>query len=450
MSIKKPILVGGLGAAFGLWGWFEWHEELTSIATIGSGFLGLIWFVLYRNRRNYIEPGLTTIEVQSVAVIKEETAQVIINLQQEQADKDWEPFTHRLNQVETLATAGFKVAVTGSNGVGKSTLIALLQEHFPDLMLEELNQDDSTPAYADAHGVIYMVNGDLTASDWEILAELKAQHHYLIICFNKQDQYPILDRQLLLQEIIRQAGEITSQVIAIAAAPAPRKVKVYDENGGATESQEETEVEIAPLLTSLHTMLSETHQPQLILCHQWRSLQAIKQEAQGLLNHSRYQKSVPLIEKYQWVVGLGVMANPVSSLDLIVTVAVNGQMIADLGEIYGQSFSLEQGEKVALVIGEVLIKQGLVELSSQAIVGLLKSSAITYLAGGTIQAISAAYLTRVAGLSLVRYWEETPKSISQVNTSRLTELLQSVFTETQKLDLLQGFVKRSVKKLEAS
>ena len=182
----------------------------------------------------------------------------------------------------------------------------------------------------------------------------------------------------------------------------------------------------------------------------WREAQEIKQQAKAILNKIRRDRAVPMMEKYQWIAAAAAFANPVSSLDLLATAAINAQMIVDLSSIYQQKFTLSQGQAIAGNIGKLMIKLGLVELSTHAISSLLKSNAITYVAGGATQGISAAYLTRVAGLSLVEYFQEqeiNPNPDKSLDLEKLSNKIKQVFEQTKRTEILQGFVKQTIPKL---
>lgn len=95
-----------------------------------------------------------------------------------------------------------------------------------------------------------------------------------------------------------------------------------------------------------------------------------------------------------------------------------------------------------------MLKLGLVELSTKAIGTVLKSNAVTFVAGGLVQGVSAAYLTRVAALSLVTYFEQQEIALdsgSNLNVDKLRQTLQNVFQQNQQVAFLQGFVKQGVK-----
>jgi uncharacterized protein len=139
-------------------------------------------------------------------------------------------------------------------------------------------------------------------------------------------------------------------------------------------------------------------------------------------------------------------------VDVIATAAINAQMILDLSALYHQSFTLPQAQKMAVTLGKVLLKLGLVELSSQAISTLLKTNALTFVAGGCVQGISAAYLTRIAGLSLIEYFSTQDPTLPLTDANplameRFSQILQAVFQKHQQLGFLQTFLGQALARL---
>jgi uncharacterized protein (DUF697 family) len=131
--------------------------------------------------------------------------------------------------------------------------------------------------------------------------------------------------------------------------------------------------------------------------------------------------------------------------------SVTAQLVVDLGAVYQQSFSLDQAKTVMGNLATQMVQLGLVEVATQAISPVLKSHALTYVAGGTIQGLSAAYLTRIAGLSLVEYFEECSMSLegttSPLQIDRLVQKVKQVFQENQRSVFLQSLVKQGIGKL---
>jgi hypothetical protein len=96
-----------------------------------------------------------------------------------------------------------------------------------------------------------------------------------------------------------------------------------------------------------------------------------------------------------------------------------------------------------------MIQLGLVELSTQAVGGILKTNAITYLAGGAVQGVSAAYLTHIAGLSLMQYFQEQDPhtQAEKLNFDKLGRILKGVFENNRRSQFLQTFTTGTLKRL---
>jgi uncharacterized protein len=125
--------------------------------------------------------------------------------------------------------------------------------------------------------------------------------------------------------------------------------------------------------------------------------------------------------------------------------------VIDLGAIYQQKFSLDRAQTAASAMGEVMLKLGLVEVCTQTIAGLLKTNAATYVAGGLVQGLSAAYLTRIAGLTLVEYFEAqdllAPEAAKAWNLDLLGTTLQKVFQANQRIAYLQTIFQQGIDRL---
>lgn len=189
---------------------------------------------------------------------------------------------------------------------------------------------------------------------------------------------------------------------------------------------------------------------QLVWATTNRAAVALKAGVKTVLNGVRRDRALPVIEQYQWIAAAAAFANPVPVLDLLTIAAINGQLVMDLGAMYQQKFSLQQAQTIAGTLGNLMLKLGLVELSTQTISGILKSNAITFVAGGAVQGVSAAYLTRLAGMSLIEYFQEQDASTTEAgscNFDRLSQTLQRVFQQNQRVLFLQSFAKQAVERL---
>jgi uncharacterized protein len=262
---------------------------------------------------------------------------------------------------------------------------------------------------------------------------------------NKQDQY-LADESASVLLSLKQ--RMQGNVVATAASPIPIKVRKHENDGSVQEWMEQP----APNIHQLTQQLGELAQQgqRLVWLTTMRKAGLLKADAKNWLNGTRRDRATPIIEQYQWIAAAAAFANPVPALDILATAAINAQMVMDLGNIYQQKFSLEQAQTVAGTMGSLMLKLGLVELSTKAISTVLKSNAVTFVAGGVVQGVSAAYLTRIAGLSLVEYFQQQEIAIDSgtgLNLENLRQTLQKVFGQNQQISFLQGFVKQGMKRL---
>lgn len=452
VKLHKPVLLTGIGLSMLIWLWEslgnsvlaigEW--SLTGAIALGGG----LWLLQSKKQNKQVsKPVQVSVNSETVtqAITKAET--MINTLACEAPEIDLSVLQKQLNQFpKLLEREQLTITLTGGQKVGKTTLKKLLEsrEDWQGLTWKE------TPAFleevetilTDTDLLLFLTNGDLTESEWQKIQQWRHLNHNIIIIFNKQDQYlpeeAVLITAQLKQRVKSQIPEVN--VISITAAPMAVKVRQHQTDGSIQEWTEAREPVLEPLETRLREIIPNQKQA-LILATTWRQAVQLQQELKNLTNQVRFQKALPIIEQYQWLAATTAVANPVAAIDVLITMAINGQMIIDLGKIYQQQFSLSQAQTAAATLGELMLKLGLVEISTQTVAGMLKTNAFTYLAGGTVQGVSAAYLTRVAGLSLVEYFQELEVTEENWNLEKLGAKLKQVFAQNNRIGIIQNLIK---------
>ena len=361
-----------------------------------------------------------------------------------------------------------RFAIVGGKGVGKTSLHQWLEANWlqspvlqgisqklqlldtPELFSN--NPRDSQTAITIAKRsdlVLFVLQGDLMESELRLLQDLNQAYRRTVIVLNKQDQYLPKEQDELLAKIRdRVVGMIAKEdVIAIATQPRPIKVRQHQDDNNIKEWIEEPQPQVEPLFNRLQHILVNDAQA-LMMASALGDAESLKVQARQQLNLKRRAVATPLIDRAQWIVAGTAFATPFPALDLLATAAVNGQMVIELSQLYQQKFSLDQAKQIAKNMAEIMIKLGIVEVSTQAIASVLKTNALTYMAGGALQGISGAYLTRIAGLSLMTYWEEECSSTANSSTTKastvkldkLSSIVKTVFQQNQRTNFLQGFV----------
>lgn len=444
IKFRKPILILGMGLSLGLGFWdILQHSPLGDYSVLGAMAVGGIFWSLRKNSQAKFDPPMSsTIDQKAVMEEIAKTEKTINYLEKEAPEQEIGNLKEEINIIKkSLERENLAIAIIGNKRVGKSSLTAILAKQNKD---QNISYFDREEAHSTDDLVIFLVNGDLTASEAQIIGKSRDFQQRMVVTLNKQEQYNLEERSEILQKIRTSLREIIGQedIMSISAAPKAIKVKKHLPDGRIVEELEEQKPELKVLNNRLTDIIKNEKQ-QLILASTWRKAKLLEKQAKNSLNKIRNNRSQPIIEQYQWMAATAAFANPVSALDLLATAAINGQMLVDLGEIYQQKMTLEQAQNAAVTIGKVMVKLGLIELSSQAISGILKSNAITYIVGGIVQGISAAYLTRIAGLSVIAYYEEQEISNNtgaKLNLDKLTDKIKAIFTDNQKANLLQNFV----------
>lgn len=473
MAVKwrRPILIGGIGLSYALWLFQSLHDSVAQVGEFGIfaaiAVVGGFW--LFQQSRTTTQPPLTA-ELLDREMVEKAIAQaegVASQLETEaEAQAALIQLRERLVQLKAeLDRQAIRGTVVGGKAVGKTTLIQVLESNAVPLQPMSWKETPALFAGTDAgliaetaaidvalasDLVLFVASSDLTDSEFQALQQLFGAGQRLILVFNKQDQYLSDERATVLRSLQqRMQGIVRAEdVVATAVSPVAVKVRQHQGDGSVQEWLEQPEPDIEQLTTQLAQLLVREGQ-QLVWATTVRSAVALKAEAKNFLNGLRRDRALPLIEQYQWIAAAAAFANPVPALDLLATAAVNAQMIVDLGGIYQQKFSLSQAQAAAGTLSSLMLKLGLVELSTKTIATVLKSHVFTFVAGGVVQGVSAAYLTRLAGLSLIEYLQTQELTTTEpgLNLDKLGQTIQNVFASNQHLSLLQGFVKQGVKRL---
>ena len=471
IKLRKPILIGGIGLSLSLWLLDSLGHSLAEVGEVGvvgaiAAGAGIWWLGKHTASIPAATPQPPTDRetvVQAIAA----AASTLSTLATVAPDH---PETEKLrgllaNLRPDMDREQLRITITGGKGVGKTALRQILADvdgpinatwtETPALFTG--NEDNgATPETLLPEGivesdlVIFVITGDLTKPEYEALQQLSAGSVKTLVVWNKYDQYSEAQKPVVWQQVRSWLeGTIDPQnLLVISAAPQKLKVRQHQTDGSVNETTEQPAPDISQLTERLSHILA-TEKQNLILGSTWRAARNLHQRCQTTLNAIRREIALPMIERYQWIAAGAAFANPVPALDLLAAGAITGQLVLDLGSIYQQKLSLAQGQTIAATLAEQMVKLGLVELSTQTITAILKSNSITYIAGGVVQGISAAYLTRLAGLSLIECFQagDTDSQISGGNLELLSQAIKQVFEQNRRLDFLQSFVPKALGRL---
>lgn len=406
----------GAGLAQLLWPWIRgWRRDrLTSLKNKASA-------PRLHNRRDAAARNLEAID-RTLEQVRDAVAREGLRQQ-------------RQRMAEQLERGDLVVVVFGSGSVGKTSLIRALLRRLVGSVGAPMGSTDrseryrlriqglqrcvwliDTPGILEAGGdgrsrerlareqaaqadlLVLVVDGDLRAAEQEVFVALAGLGKRLLLVLNKCDLRGEREEERLLSLLRQRCGPGLDPADLIAVSAAPQSVP----QPGRQPLQPDPEVQglLRRIAEVLHADGEELIADNLLL----QSGQ-LSQASRELLAGQRRADGLAIVDRYMWI-GAGVLvATPLPGLDLLGTAAVNAQMVMELARLHGIELGRDQAQELAVSVGRTLAGLGLVKGGVSLLSGALSLNLPALLASRAIQAVSAAWLTRVAGLSFLRYFE---------------------------------------------
>ncbi len=175
-----------------------------------------------------------------------------------------------------------------------------------------------------------------------------------------------------------------------------------------------------------------------------RLLSRLHSSWQQDLEKLRREKFKVIQAKSQWIVAGIVFASPVASTDLLAVAVVNGLMIKEMSKIWSCKMKPELIEAVSRQLAIAAIGQGVVEWTGQSLLSMAKLDGSTWVAAGTIQALSAAYLTRVVGRSIAD-WMALNNGVTKPDLELIKQQAPQLVSKAAELERVDwvAFLKQS-------
>ena len=284
--------------------------------------------------------------------------------------------------------------------------------------------------------LLFVIDNDLRQSEYRPLYDLATLGKRSLLVLNKTDLYTEEDKNLILKHLKAKVKDFISSadVIAVAANPQPVELRSGDII--------EPEPEIVPLIKRLVAVLRAEGED-LIADNILLQSHRLGEDARKIIDRQRRRQADKIIDRYQWI-GAGVIAvTPLPVVDMLATAAVNAQMVVEIGRIYNCELDSERGKELALSLGKTLVSLGVVKGAIDLLAKALQFHFATYIVGKAIQAVSAAYLTRIAGKSFIEYFRRD----RNWGDGGMTEVVQQQFQLTRKDEFVKAFVKDAISRV---
>jgi hypothetical protein len=239
-----------------------------------------------------------------------------------------------------------------------------------------------------------------------MIGEMAREGKRLIVALNKKDRLTEDDREAILAKLReRLTGLVPPEdVVAIAADPSPVTVRVRRPDGTTETSLEEEPPDLEGLEGRVSAVLQREGDA-LRAGNLLLRARRLERAERARIAAERHHRAMAIVERHQWLAAVTAFANPVLALGPMAAGAVQLRMLSEIAAVYDVQLSSEYIEQVGRQMAQTLFKLGFAEAAASVLGGLIKFNPVGFMAGGVLQAVTMAYLTRLTGGSFLEYVE---------------------------------------------
>jgi uncharacterized protein len=468
-------LVESLQRLFWQVGYYPFLSQLlllVVIALIGTLIASLVYYLYYlpnqAPKKKRPPPKIPAAKTEAAAENLKAVRKQVTQIQDEVVKRELLSRSQEIEQ--TLARGDLQVVIFGTGSAGKTSLVnALLGQVVGQvgapmgttevgqtyvLKLKGMEREIliiDTPGILEA-GVagtqreqlarqlateadllLFVLDNDLRKSEYEPLRGLAQIGKRSLLILNKSDLYLDEDREAILARLRDRVRGVIPPVDVIAVSANPQAVRLEDGN------LLQPDADITPLIRRLVAVI-RAEGDDLMADNILLRSQRLADKARELIDAQRRRQADKICDRFQWI-GAGVVAaTPLPVVDMLATAAVNAQMVVDIGKIYGCDINMERGRELALSLAKTLTGLGIVKGAITIVTTALQLSIGGIIVGRAIQAVTAAYLTRIAGKSFIEYFRQD----QDWGDGGITEVVQRQFQLNRKDEFIKSFVQEAI------
>lgn len=256
--------------------------------------------------------------------------------------------------------------------------------------------------------VLFVVDGDLTDSEYQAIVALQRQHRPLLLVLNKADRYTAEEERELLDVLTRRTEGLVrpEHVIPCSARPAERVYVLVDGEGRERETRRRPLPDVVRLRERLWEIL-EVEGKTLAALNASLFAGDLADRVAERLTRVKADLAERLMHTYCLGKGVAVAFNPVPVVDVLSVVA-DAALVIHLGKLYGLPVTrAEAGGLLRTIVGQMALLMGTVwgvHLASSVLKGVSMGLSVLFTAG--TQGAVAYYGTYVVGRAAERYFAQ--------------------------------------------
>ena len=285
--------------------------------------------------------------------------------------------------------------------------------------------------------IIFVIDQDINKYELFLLKKFSEIGKSLIIALNKCDLRSANQNEAILQNIDNLVSKFCNNYEIIKTIAAPQSIPNI---GGKPKSKK---ISVDNLFSAIINILEKNGEDLLAdnILFQCNKLGLISKK---LINEQRKSSAKRLINKYAWITCGVVLITPIPTVEFIAASTINIQMIIEISKIYGVKLSNNKATELTKSLVSVLATLGVVKGGMNIISNILSTNFTTTFISKSIQSITAAWIIRIVGLSIIKYFEQN----QNWGDGGIQEVVENLYEINKREELMKNFINEAIQKIK--
>jgi GTPase len=208
--------------------------------------------------------------------------------------------------------------------------------------------------------VLFVIDGDLTATELDALRLLAAQPRPLLVVLNKVDRYRTREREELRASLAAKLDGLlpADRLIEVAALPAPERVLQVQADGSEREIERSRRPQVDALRERLLAIL-QAEGKTLAALNAAVFAGELSDQLGARLSELRRELGARVTRSYCLAKGVAVGLNPIPAADLLAAAGLDVALVMHLSRLYGLPLSRsEAGQLLATILAQLIALMG--------------------------------------------------------------------------------------------
>ena len=284
--------------------------------------------------------------------------------------------------------------------------------------------------------VLFVLDQDINKYENYLINELLKIGKKIIIVLNKCDLRSKVDNKLIEENIISVTSAKKNKISVVQTIAVPQQ-KTYIRSDALNIGPD-----VGGLFREIIEILDSNGEELLADNILFRS-NKLGIKSKKFIQDQRYLMSTKIINKYMWITGGVILVNPLPAIDFLTSTSVNVQMILELSKIYEVKLTKKDAADLSKSLISSLAKLGILKGGLAIISPILSTSLTNIIISKSIQSITAGWLIKIVGLSLIEYF----KNGQDWGDGGIQEVIDKIYRISKREEILNKFVHEAIVKI---